>query len=249
MTLLTLCNNVLSETGFPQLSSIVGNTDPQAVQILALANRALRSVSREYDWRTLETDYTINVVAGTSVYALPADYYKMAMPSLYDSEQYFTLKGGMDVQRWQQARFGMLTPVIWPQGFRIVAEPVFDPEEPPTNLGKYAIALAYEPTANTSVQLIYYSSNLAFDSTDQEDQAATYIADTYKSKVPEDYVELDLMWRFRRAKGLDFSAERAERDTTLKSEYAKSVAPGDIPVGGPAWDYPYPNVPETGYGS
>ncbi len=50
-TLLELIQQVTGELGLlPSPSFVVGNTDPQVVQLLALANRLGRDISRQYEW-------------------------------------------------------------------------------------------------------------------------------------------------------------------------------------------------------
>lgn len=61
MSLLSICQTVMGEIGLPQPPTIVGNLDPFAIQLLALANRAGRELAEEADasgyWQVLRKQY------------------------------------------------------------------------------------------------------------------------------------------------------------------------------------------------
>lgn len=61
MSLLTVCNTTLAEIGLPTFTTIVGNTDPNAIQILALANRAGKELAEDASaagyWQFLRKQY------------------------------------------------------------------------------------------------------------------------------------------------------------------------------------------------
>jgi hypothetical protein len=67
--------------------------------------------------------------------------------------------------------------------------------------------------------------------------------------VPEEILELGLRWRLRRAKGLDYSAELVEYNSSVKSEYAARKGLGDILIGGISVpDVTSGTIPENGFG-
>lgn len=62
--LLGIAQAVANETGlFTSPSSVIGNTDTQVVQALALLNRLGSMLMRSYDWQRLQTEYHFNTVA------------------------------------------------------------------------------------------------------------------------------------------------------------------------------------------
>lgn len=62
MTLLTVCNTAASELGLPTLTSVSGSTNQQAVQFMALANRAGKELAEDTRaagyWQQLRKQYT-----------------------------------------------------------------------------------------------------------------------------------------------------------------------------------------------
>jgi hypothetical protein len=62
MSLLTVVNSALTEIGLSSLTAVIGSTDPQAVQALALANRAGKEMAEDPRaagyWQQLRKQYT-----------------------------------------------------------------------------------------------------------------------------------------------------------------------------------------------
>jgi len=63
LTLLQIVQRAQAELGLPQASTVVGNTDPTTVQMLALANRCLDELRRmpEGGWTVLQFEYNLVV--------------------------------------------------------------------------------------------------------------------------------------------------------------------------------------------
>lgn len=239
MTLLSVCRNVLAETGWPVLSTIASNTEITAQQIFAIANAELKSLSERYDWPHLETDYSFDTVVDQSVYAWPNDFRKVSVASLFDAAQYYNVKGSVPIDDWNARKHGLLGNLSR-QVYRVNYAG-----------GTPAIELTPTPADVRSVVALYYSTNYASDVSDVSVNQPEYTLDTDVSRVPERLVELGVKWRFRRAKGLDFSVELAEYNETVSQQFAARVAAGDITVGGTRNDYSGLTggyVPSNGFG-
>jgi hypothetical protein len=66
MTLLELIQQVTGELGLTQPNMVVGSTDPQIIQFLALLNRLGNDLTRQFDWERLNNEYIINTVTLTT---------------------------------------------------------------------------------------------------------------------------------------------------------------------------------------
>jgi len=236
MPLLDMCRRVLAETGFPSPSSIASSSDGTAQQIFAIANTELRALSEEHNWPHLSTEHQFNTVIGQGVYPLPADMRVLEQQSLYDATEYYHLKGSVNIHEWNLRRYGMLGNLSQ-TNYRV--------EYP---LGVPVLDLAPRPTSVRAFVLLYQTKEYA--RTTLGASSPMYVSDTDVSKIPETYVEMGVKWRFRRAKGLDFSAELAEYNATIKTQFSKYSAQAEIPIGGrrPA-DLPTGYVRENGFGS
>lgn len=70
MSILTIAQDVAMETGFTKPSSLVGNTDEIAVQLLALIKKETRALSDRFLWNKLVKRGTFNFVSGTDAYPI-----------------------------------------------------------------------------------------------------------------------------------------------------------------------------------
>lgn len=239
MTLLSICRSVAGETGWPVMDAVASNSELTAVQLFAIANTELNSLSEMFDWPHLEVDYIIPTVKGTAVYSLPGDFRKIAFGSLFNANQYYRIRGSMSTEEWQVRKHGLLGNLSRTT-FRI-AYPA----------GLPVIELTPTPVTAENAVLLYYSTKHARDSTSVA--VPQYTVDSDVSRIPERLVQLGIKWRFRRAKGLDFSAELAEYNATVNQQYTARKAPQDIPIGGRRYSSDLDGVtsgyvPDNGFG-
>lgn len=72
MNLLSLIQQTYDELGLTRPSLVVGSTDPQVRQFLALLNRLGTDLCRQYDWNQLNKEYILQTVAYTLTGTLTA---------------------------------------------------------------------------------------------------------------------------------------------------------------------------------
>ena len=65
-TLLQLVDQVSGEMGLSQPAAVIGSTNNQTVQLLALAQRLGKDLVREYEWQRLVKAYVLQTTAGIS---------------------------------------------------------------------------------------------------------------------------------------------------------------------------------------
>lgn len=240
MTLLTICKKVLAETGWPPFATIASNTDGTAQQIFTIANTELQSISMGFNWPQLETEYDFNTVIGQSTYLLPADFQSLESNSAYDATQFYPVRGSIGIQEWNLRRDELLANLRC-TAFRVIYVG-----------GVAGIRLTPTPDDVRSLVISYYSNAYARDS--NGNNIPEFVADSDNPKVPEAQVTLGVKWRFRRMKGLDYSAELSEYNAMLPTRFAKTVSAPDIAVGGRPLRADYTGVTngyvrENGFGS
>jgi len=69
-TILQLVQQVTGEIGIQQPTSVIGNTDPQVIQLLALTNRLGKDLVADYEWNRLVKAYVFRTTAGTTTNAV-----------------------------------------------------------------------------------------------------------------------------------------------------------------------------------
>jgi hypothetical protein len=87
MTVLTIAQNVAREAGFTAPTSLVGNADETAIQLLQLIKTETTDLSNgviagqatpmNFNWQALVKRATFNFVAAQETYSLPADFKRL----------------------------------------------------------------------------------------------------------------------------------------------------------------------------
>lgn len=218
MSLVSICNDVLKEVGWPTYSAIASSTDATAQQIFSIANTELRQLSLAKRWPHLEAVYSFPTVAAQAEYEWPADFDSVAFGGVFDSSEYYQIRGSMNFEDWARLKYGNLNNLSY-QKFRTGYASDGTPQ----------IELTPAPDSARDLVALYYTKEYARQS--DGTSIAQYVSDDDVSKVPEDLVELGIKWRFRRAKGLDFSAELAEYNNSVMSRFSRYKASQDILIG------------------
>jgi hypothetical protein len=244
MSLLSICQSVCDEIGFPRPSSIAANPDQLARQLFALANKELSELSKAKPWPELERVVSINTVPGTDTYNIADDFGSMIPGTGYTlSEGRYTFLGSITAKEWRLRKLQLINPAQR-YAFRLMRASntlIIDPV--PKDIGDGTGPVFF---------LEYITRYFAQDSTFSV-LKPKYVVDEDVSLVSEELVQMGLMWRIKHAKGLEFSADKDEYESAVDREYAKAIDLPDVQVG-----YPRPGsydgldplwVPETGYGA
>ena len=229
MSLLTICQNVATNCGFPQPALIIGNPDTTAAMLLALINKGGKRLARK-PWQVLRKEYTFSTAIGTPSYALPSDYGWFENDTAWDRTMFWKMRGSLSAEEWQRYKSGVMSTTPRAR-FRIKNNLIFiDPT----------------PTAIDSLVIEYISKKWVFDG------ASTYYPnfqnDGWTSLIDEDLIELELTWRFLNRKGLAYAEERDELERQLDIIFAHDVPKDTVnqATRNEPWP-PLPTVPITGY--
>ena len=139
-TVLTIAQNAARECGFDTPSTLVSNTDPTAVQLLALLNREGRTLQRKFDWTALTYETTAQTTSSQAAYALPGDFSRAINTTQWNRGQKWPIWGPINAQHWQLLKSGIVS--TYPlQRYRI--------------RGNTSTTLLIDPTPTTSEALVY----------------------------------------------------------------------------------------------
>jgi len=235
MTLLTIVQSVCDEIGLPRPSQVATNSDQLARQMFSLANKELRELSKRYNWPALVRDYQVPVVAGVAAYALPADYRSLVADTAYAANQYQTVRGSLSPYEWQRRKQQLLNSLDR-VGFRIYGSPQM---------------MYFDPVPNAANPPLFEYVSKFYVTNMNNERIQQYVSDADTSVVDEDLVQMGLMWRIKHAKGIEFSADKAEYDMAVPREFAKALGTPSLSVGGRLYDSPLTDgyVRDTNFGS
>ena len=257
MTLVSIASNAAAVLGLPRPATVAANADRTVRTLHALLNRAGRGLARKRNtwgggWAVLEREHAFATVAGRADYELPADFGALIAETAWDRAASRPLSGPQSPRAWQRARAGFPAPSAPGRRYRIRragsagASRRFFVQPTPAATGE---ELAFE----------YLSRDWVVDAAGTAFRPA-FERDDDESLIDPDLLELDLVWRFKQAKGLGFAAELAEfeveRDRRMADDSGGpatihlDAGPGRALSGdGPGRPPGAVGVPETGFGA
>jgi hypothetical protein len=232
MSLLTVCQNACYEIGLDAPTSIVGNTDDDARQLLALVNREGDYLSRRGTWQALQKEHTLALVNGTQTYALPADWRYILPDTTWDRTNQRQADNPVSPQEWQMLKgwtqVGGLT-----RRLRIR-----------NNLFEFEQAIAAADDGNT-VALEYVSK--FWCGTDAGVAKARYTLNTDIALIDEELITQGLIWRMLRAKGLDYETAYQEYELAVNQQFGRDRGAKKLCFGTRTTPLAV-NVPDGNYG-
>jgi hypothetical protein len=219
-------------------TTIVGSSDQNVQQLLALANREGKELSAREGinggWPQLRKEYTFNTADGTASYDFPSDLQYFMNTTAWDRSQKWPLHGPVSPQTWQVLKSGTVGSVGPRTRFRVMAGQIY-----------------LDPTPSSINALVFeYYSNTWCESSGGTDQSA-WAADTDLPLLPDDCFILGLIWRWRKAKGLDYQEDFNAYESFVSMKLGQSGMAPVIDFARPAPSarlIDEMNVPDTGFG-
>jgi len=185
-------NAVMAESGFVVPDSYVGNTDQNIAQLFALANGVAYSAQEE-TWQLLRKTQTYTLTTSTT-YPLPTDFGSFIPGTMYQHGRWDMVDIPTNEQVW-----ALLNSIVGvaslPVRARIIA-------------GQLNIL---NPQSGATLN-VEYVSNCPITSASGTPQQI-FLADTDIWLLDDRMFQLELKWRFKKEKGLDWQSDQIEADT------------------------------------
>jgi hypothetical protein len=241
-TLLQIMQAVCDEVGLPRPSSIIGSTDDQVRQLLALANLEGEELASRAGhiggWPRLRGEHSITTVDSTASYAFPSDLQYFTNTTAWDRTNKWQLLGPVSPQEWQVLKSGLT--VTGPRRrFRVMNNLIYiDPTPTSSDAGD---TLIFE----------YYSNQWCQSSGGTAQ--SSWAADNDTLKLPERPYIHGIKWRMRAAKRLDYAQEYDDYQKAVDRELARAGMARVLPLN--ARESPdsqlitEDQIPDTGFGS
>jgi hypothetical protein len=191
LSLLTLIQDVATELNLNSPSTVIGNTNKEVIQLLSLANREGKYLSRRYGWQVITTEATFTSVATESQGAMTTlagtSFGWIKNDTVWNRTQNRPLIPVDDVQ-WQQMKSSQVTGPF--ESFRIRG-------------GNFVVQPTM--TAGETVAFEWVAKNFC-ESSGGTDQAR-WAADSDVGLLDEDIMAAGILWRWKKAKGLDYAED------------------------------------------
>ena len=185
-----------------------------------------------------QTNTNTSMAFGQESYSLPSDYDFMIDRTQWDRGYRWQLLGPMTPQEWQVLKSG-LSPTGPRRRWRLMNNLFYvDPIPYDSNL------LVYE----------YYSANGVIDNSNPSVPVtkALFTSSTDTYQLPDQNLILGLIWRYRRAKGLDYTQEYDVWKRMVDENLARDTGSQDLALDSQASGVRFisdMNIPDTGYGT
>ena len=211
MSLLTLVQDATGLLSLVRPSVVIGSSDLTTRQIFAIAVGACNALNRKW-WTAMTREQTF-VTTATAVQAdaLPSDFDRFVPDSFFNRTQNRQVVGPLTPQSWQTIQSNGATSNIV-IAFR-------------QRTGSFLVTPT--PTAGETIAYEYISTKWA-RSSDLVTDRVRWTIDTDTSYFDEWLITLDIVWRWRKAKGLPYGEDhdtwKSYRDNLLGND----GGPGEI---------------------
>lgn len=229
-------------TTIANMSSVVGLVAGYGITAAGLfANTTIVSVGANsivVSQAPTITQTAVSMQFGQIAYSLPSDFKFFLSATQWDRNFRWQMLGPLSAQEWQTIVSG-ISPVGPRLRFRVMGNP---------------LQMWIQPTPGQSqtdtIAFEYISSAWCQSAGGTLQTAWTLDTDTYL--WDEDLLTLGIIWRFKRAKGLDYAEERRMYDDRVSAQMARSGGNRSLPLNASAGGIRLISnnqIPDTGFGT
>lgn len=188
MTILTVVQNACDVIGIARPTAVMTSTTQQIIQLRGLAQREGKILARRSNWKVLQISYSFSTGNGTASYALPSDFDHLLLETVFNRTTRRRMLGDLTPEEWEETQATLVTRVF--PAFRIYGGLFF---------------ISPTPTATETIAYEYVSKNWC--QTSGNAGLSAWVSDTDTGILDEELMTLGLIWRFKKAKGLDYGED------------------------------------------
>jgi hypothetical protein len=234
MSLLTVIGGpggVAARLSLPVPTAVVGSSDKQVIQLLALANQEGRALARRGPWQALAEEASfVTAASPAQPGAVPGDFDRFVPNSFFNRSTRRPIWGPLTPQQWQ-----------W-----IQAQPIFSTACLAWRRRSGQFLITPTPPAGETIAYEYLSANWARSAAGTPQPG--FQADTDLAWLDEELITLGVVWRYLRAKGLDYAEEMASYEREVEQALARDGGASSISMSPQPLDLGRLNLPDGGFG-
>jgi hypothetical protein len=200
MTVLAVAQRAALVLGLDQPDVLMSSTDREYQELARLCNDTARMICEDFDWQILQKLNTFTGDGVSETFPLPTDYDRMAeTSSMWSSKWTWSFNHIVSTDHWLEY---LVVPYTFISGNWII----------------YGGQYHFLPIMKVAETIkFFYISTLIVTGAGGAGQTA-FVADTDSFKINERLLELGIIWRSKKDKGLPFDAAKAEYDDLLLKE-------------------------------
>jgi hypothetical protein len=244
MSVLGIIQAVSGRLNLTRPSVVVTSTDTQVIQLFELLKEGAEELSKYggqdggMGWQSLVREQTFVTVAEfeQTNSPIPDDFRRFIPNSFWNRTSERPITGPLTPQQWQAQRArGSLSELYL--GFR-------------ERDGEFLLSAGGNttPPAGETIAYEYVSKYWAVSSAGQA--KSEFASDDDTTYLDEELLKLDLKWRWKQAKGLEYGEDMATFERAKLAAYGADGGSTQLDIGGPnyiwpSWRY---NLPEGSWG-
>lgn len=213
MSVLSAAKSAAIRLSQQQPASLFSTTDPFSLEMADLATESAISIAKAHDWQLLTKLCTLPGDETTIAFDLPVDYGRMPKKAELHSIMFRTalFTKARDLDEWLYLNDFLVkgTPGNW------------------IMLGGQVQIFPAMPTSESA--RFYYISNLIVQGATV--RTAAFVADADTFLLPERLLTLDLIWRWRSMKRLEYAEDLQNFEIALSEEVTNDKGSNIITVG------------------
>lgn len=229
MSLLTIVQNVSKRLGVPAPSAVVTSSDTRVLELWTMANDIGTELERRYQWQELtrEANFTStgSIDMGSLTGSIATEFSYFIDQTFWDRDLKQPIIGPVTMQEWQS---DLSFAVVGPPYKHIVIND----------------RLLVGPTAITAGHTMVFNSlteNWAQDASGTG--KASFTADDDTARIPENLIELSLVWRWKQSKGLAYAEDMETAEQQIGRYTGQDAGRRVLFIGGQGIYYLAENVP------
>jgi len=238
MSLLTMIGEVRKAMGYSAPTVVMASTDTMILELLAMANTSGQELVDVYDWQELQRQVTFTSTAaydqGTfnDDIVTDGDFNRLVNNTLWNRSSIQQASGPITGVEWQQDQ-AFMAAAPFPK-FRIWRGRLFIGPSVPVGTGSAG-------TAGDTWAFEYISNNWCqgVSGTGQSE----WLADTDTGILDEKLMKLDIIWRWKASKSLEYADDLVTFQDSLNLRMGQTTGARSLYLGGANVIFPI-NVPE-----
>jgi hypothetical protein len=226
MSLLTIVQSACNRIGILSPTQVVGNTDQQIIQMLALCNEEGEELANRVNWTALQTNATFTTLATESqgaIATIAPGLNRIVNDTIYNRNLRRPVFGPLSEQEFAEAK-AMNINGPWN---RFLIQGGILKFNPP-------------PVAGQTCAFDYITSYWCTDATGVTGRSA-WSLDSDIAKLNENIIALGLIWRFKAAKGLDYAEDYNKYERRVIDGFARDGGKPTLSMNGGPSSY-MPNI-------
>lgn len=220
LTCLQIIQTACRRIGILAPNAAVTSSDQQIIQLVSLAEEEGQEQADRYAWESLQVEATFTTVAAqlqTSIAAVTAGFNYIVNDTIWNRTLRRPVYGPSSEQDWQQKKALQLNGPF--NSFRIVGD----------NINFYP-----NPAAGQTCAFEYITRNWVNTSVGGVSSIWTNDADT--PKIDDQLIVMGLIWRWKQAKGLDYSEDFAKYERRIAEAMNRNAGKPRLNLDGGTYD-------------